>query len=159
MRYRMFRGFDQENKVWRYGYYYEGVLTDDTKCLGDCRICRVIIVDGTFYHVDPDSVSQYTGMMDKDGLEIYEGDIMRFTYWWYDENEEAEGKLTGRIVYRCKSMSFLVNGGKNKQWRWFNGHEFGDEYLTSLSELMFNVDDFHVIGNIYENPELLEGDK
>lgn len=57
----LFKGYDEENECWRFGYYYKGTLseTDTPLCLDDCRIKKVIITDeGTFYHCKPDSIQQ-----------------------------------------------------------------------------------------------------
>jgi hypothetical protein len=51
-----YRGIDIETGEFREGYYYHGVMTDQPLCLGDCRRVHVIIIDGVFYHVIPESV-------------------------------------------------------------------------------------------------------
>jgi len=78
--------------------------------------------------VHPDSVGQYTGLKDKNGKEIYDGDIFRDndTFIWQVYNEDG---------------MFMARGG-----------EYG------LSEILieFVTEHCEIIGNIYENPELLE---
>ncbi len=105
-------------------------------------------------HAD-DILMQFTGLLDKNGVEIYEGDIINFTYWWFDGNE-AESHLTGTIVYSDQLMSFQLKGVRNKEWERHTGYVDDTEYLTPFSELNFDEADFEIIGNIYQNSELLE---
>jgi len=76
-------------------------------------------------------IMQYTGLRDKNGREIYEGDIVRFKDWWDEE-------MVGEVRYSEKDMAFTI---VNDFWDGF--------------PIMY-ADDLEVIGNIYENPELLE---
>lgn len=73
---------------------------------------------------------QYTGLKDRDGKEIYEGDIL---------------KGEGEVVWFELSASFRVNPSR----------ENNDICFTNS---FANIDDCEIIGNVYENPELLEGD-
>ena len=75
--------------------------------------------------VDNGTIGQFTGLHDKNGKEIYEGDII--------SNESYKGI----VVY--KNGSFVLDLGKS----------CGCVYLFCLDSLL-------VIGNIYDNPELLE---
>ena len=86
---------------------------------------------------------QYTGLKDSKGREIYEGDIVTHPLCVkepHDENEPCE-TFVGRINYETDSgQYFAVNMKRNG-------------YVVVLSEAY----KFEVIGNIYENPKLLEG--
>lgn len=89
---------------------------------------------------------QYTGLHDKNGREIYEGDIVRV-------QETMDG---GRIVCLEAIASVLWN---KERGCWgceggFEGHLADYSFGTKLN-VMGNV--CEVVGNIYENPELLEG--
>jgi len=76
-------------------------------------------------------IMQYTGLRDKNGREVYEGDIVRFKDWWDEE-------MVGEVRYSEKDMAFTI---VNDFWDGF--------------PIMY-ADDLEVIGNIYENPELLK---
>lgn len=89
---------------------------------------------GTFRAVDQSTVGQFTGLCDKDGREIYEGDIIVGTY-------KDMGTDTGLVVFKgCGFKVEIPNVGDDELVDW-------ERYSDSIE----------VIGNIYENPELLEG--
>lgn len=75
---------------------------------------------------------QYTGLKDKNGKEIFEGDIIEKTYYSYHQPECSE---IFKIIYNGLGFSFE--------------HIKGRSYHTPFTE------EIEVIGNIYENPELL----
>lgn len=78
----------------------------------------------------PKSLMQHTGLKDKHGVGIYEGDIVKTNF---------SNMFTGQIVYQ--EAEFLIKY-----------HSFAE----SLSKLKRNNWGLEIIGNIYENPELLK---
>lgn len=91
----------------------------------------------TSYEVDPDTVGQFTGLLDKNGKEIYEGDII---------SERLKGHRKYQDAYQVMFVDY--------QWCGKNG--YGS--CTSLS-LFADFHDIKVIGNIHDNPELLRNDE
>ena len=87
---------------------------------------------------------QYTGLKDKNGKKIFEGDILRTPAWLYGEEK----------VCICK-----YNQENNVNSIIGFGLYTNDAYFKKYQELVEcdEWDEFEVIGNIYENKELLEG--
>lgn len=91
------------------------------------------ISDGFIYDVDAFIIEQYTGLKDRNGKEIYEGDIVGFKWT----------KRLYVVTYRIYDASFIL---ENDEWE-------------EAIHLSLDKDDFEVFGNIHENPELLEKEK
>lgn len=91
------------------------------------------ISDGFIYDVDAFIIEQYTGLKDKNGKEIYEGDIVGFKWT----------KRLYVVTYRAYDASFIL---ENDEWE-------------EAIRLSLDKDDFEVFGNIHENPELLKKEK
>ncbi|MFR1315354.1 MAG: YopX family protein [Clostridium perfringens] len=110
--------------------------------------------DGYDYLIDSRSdgkLMQYTGLKDKNGKEIYEGDILRC-----------------KCLKKCKldSCAEKVIQYKNSLIEWWESRcNLGYRLRDSKGKTMMikpthlNTMEVEVIGNIYENPELLEGEK
>ncbi len=91
---------------------------------------------------------QYTGLKDKNGKEIYEGDILKCTSPMV---KILSGKKTGKISVTIYSIIWLPN-----QARFATKNPKRDrEEPFALSQNRIS-DYYEVIGNIFENPELLE---
>lgn len=80
---------------------------------------------------------QFTGLLDKFGKEIYEGDIVKFGDNVIHENTH------GKVIWSEKRVSFI--------------YEFIDgQYKGKCTDMIDSWRTYEIIGNIYENPELLK---
>lgn len=127
-----FRGKRIDNGEWAYGYYFESF----TGIHYILALHDHILGMTEFYEVDPATVGQYTGIKDKNGIETCAGDIVR-----YGVNYERINK----IVFEQGCFQLQGNGGLAP----LRYHHLLDS----------NTLDVIAIGNIYDNPELLEGGK
>lgn len=96
--------------------------------------------------VEPESIGQYTGLKDKNGKEIYEGDIIDFSYDMFVGNFDT---FVAKGVVVFDEGAFYVELFENERTT-------KDEAYLLYS---INIDTIEVIGNIYDNPDLLEKGK
>jgi uncharacterized phage protein (TIGR01671 family) len=133
MREILFRGKRTDNGEWVYGYYYE------TKyCRTDDELCDYITVPyieqcnlpSSHYIVNPETVGQYTGLKDKNGTKIFEGDII-YAASKYDAADMV-------VVYNPAEFRLVLC----------------EDYKTYKPGLRFKCYErfnMQVIGNIYDN--------
>lgn len=94
---------------------------------------------------------QYTGLKDKNDKEIYEGDIIEIKYkeYAFDGSTLIDRCIKGYIDYHYLSFDICIGE-----------HDGIKTYSCFVQEMMlvdnFIDEEWEVIGNIYENPELLE---
>ena len=119
-----FRGKTKVGKEWVYGYVYEAQIFIDGNPCQD-----VMIIDD--FTVIPETIGQFTGLTDKNGKEIYEGDVV------------ASVNYDGTI---SKNIVFYHDG--NQGYGCYL--PFGNDMDSCMGS------DVKVIGNIHDNPELLK---
>ena len=136
MREILFRGKSLIDNEWVIGagvYKSEGyiwIITDDaTKAENRGTGSDAII---------PETVGQFTGLTDKNGKKIFEGDVVKreFTLW-HGETKKTRETQIGVVVYSNRDCGFQVEKKCNLRKPW-------------------GGDTIEVIGNIHDNPELLE---
>ena len=136
-------GFNhKKDGIWVYGFYRDKlglpIISEFDTSVGD-------YID---YEIDRSTLGQYTGLKDKNGKEIYEGDIIKMHYF-FDNYDliiigafEDEANLIG--IVKCE----LLDG--------FYVKDIDDNGRSYLQWVQETTEELEVIGNIYDNPELLE---
>lgn len=141
MREILFRGKDIKRNEWVYGGYYKHLKRTPSP-IGDkikeADWQSLIIKSGfsdwnmpkplEFFEVYEDTVGQYTGLKDKNGKKIYEGDIYRISSKdIFYLVEQYENKIIGKQIKR-------------------------NDYIS----LYYSKENIEIVGNKYDNPELLQ---
>ena len=121
MREILFRGKRTDNGEWIYGLPHY-ILDDEIEF-----ICVTGKIYPNCFKVIPETVGQYTGLTDKNGVRIFEGDIVR-AFTRFSEI------YVSPVTYHDGTFWF-------KNWSW--------------TKFLFKFEKIEIIGNIYDNPEIL----
>ena len=161
MRDYLFRGKRKDNGEWVTGFY---VHYDDTKDnhKDDCDYI-VGIHTGEhfpFFEVIPETVGQYTGLTDKNGVKIFEGDVFKFN----DEAWESYYTACGTEYDSCEVKNYGVIGFDEDrscfdfvQYKFNENSVEADLHENHDIEFADFISEFEIIGNIHDNPALLKG--
>ena len=138
MRTIKFRGQKQTNGVWVYGDL-ETKLNRIHKYDNDGNYAGYV-------NVDPDTIGQFTGLYDKNGKEIYEGDIIKHRELKVIVEFYRGAYGYGRIAAGEHVFVPFIGSDDNRYAIQFNDGTY------------FDTDFCEVIGNIHDNPNLLDND-
>lgn len=129
-----FRGRDVITGNWAYGYYYP---SNGHSIIRDDKNAECIVM--------PETVGQLSGLLDKNGKEIYEGDLVNVSVG------SGFQKITiiGKVEYETQACAFWIKwrDGKASRYHEMKADSGGDYFQSNYYE---------VIGNVFQNPELLK---
>ena len=109
------------------------------------RDTPIIINQGTRYFVDEKTIGQFTGLRDKNGVDIYEGDILKTTSEILRPFDRSVKTRTGKYSTKYQTVEYREESGC---------FCFVDSCITGISQKI--ISKYSVVdGNIHENPELI----
>ena len=131
----LFRGKRVGNGKWVEGYFIRQYGSNE-----------IITADDEIYHITPETVGQYTGLTDKNGTRIFEGDIIK---------SEQDGMI-GVIRFGEYQTTNSGNGECHLGFsiEWYG--KYSDLLRRDLGWwVIFGNTDINIFGNIHDNPELM----
>lgn len=134
MREILFRGKRTDNGEWCYGHLYKNYFGD-----------WVIVNEKSRLIVNDKTIGQYTGLTDKNGKKIFEGDIIAY----------RKGCLA--VSFDFASFGFLFEGYNGEEGYShvipFNDYENG----IYIDRKTYQID-YEIVGNVFDNSDLLKGE-
>jgi len=127
--------FTYPTKQWVFGYLTAGKIHDDSE-----PACRIHFQGDDFtWHdvrVIPETVGQFTGLHDKNGSEIYEGDVVRFDY-----PESLKYALSGVVGVDRYNQWYIRISPEDKEKYGFRTGEFHIDNAVNRGEVAGNIHD------------------
>lgn len=133
MREIIYRGLRKDGRGWAYGSYIYNPM-DEEHYIGAYEPPKNPLrgLEWNVYEVDSETVGQFTGLTDKNGRKIFEGDVCLDSTGWVFV-----------VIWDSDNGRFLGRHSKPR----------GDTYICYVGR----VPAVEIIGNRWDNPELLEG--
>lgn len=138
MREILFRGKRFYNGKWVYGIPVETEAENGVK---EFIISRaqwesddnsIDFLETDVYEIDPDTIGAFTGLTDKNGVKIFEGDVL----------ESQDTKKIGLVAWIDRGAGFVCR--------------YNTDFYDTNGLIGYRVKRAKIIGNIHDNPELLE---
>ncbi|HAU87718.1 MAG TPA: hypothetical protein DCW90_20190 [Lachnospiraceae bacterium] len=139
----------KDNNDWVTGYYVCAELLDNS---GYEHLIIEQSADGSSYKVIPETVTRCTGLRDKNGNLIFKGDVLKgFSYPFLSDGEHNYYAV---VVWFADSAAFGIYTIKNPESKVRGISSGNTEYMSE-----WDSNNWEIIGNTYDNPELLEVEK
>jgi uncharacterized phage protein (TIGR01671 family) len=152
MREILFRGKRVDSGEWIKGHYIKATHHWHKHGIHEDWIVTGASQNGGWFNIHnrhavvSETIGQYTGLTDKNGKKIFEGDIF----------SEEDDEIIGVVVFENGAFKIKWYGITTVLYEY--GYDDGDwDEIETESFDMFYVDKMEVIGNIHDNPELLKG--
>lgn len=138
----LFRGKRLQGENWVEGYFYKSDINKRERESGKATLIFTPDCD-TFIYVPEalnsvmviaKTIGQYTGLRDKNGKKVFEGDIV---------STKSRYSKPGIWIVKWEDGKYIL---------------CGKDYECDLSDVLVGDDNLTIIGNIYDNPELMEGE-
>lgn len=147
----LFRGKRVDNGEWVYGYAVKGCDKDNQMFIAQSIGIGFFTGGISAKEVIPETVGQFTGVYDKSDNKIFEGDIVKVTYLeqrqYQGVSYRDEHSCVEEVIYNEKSACFMLKVMCEDIPLYRPLHNFGS---------LANIKELEVIGNKWDNPELLE---
>lgn len=159
MREILFKAKRLDNGEWVEGYYLNIAKINHFICTGKIKLDGALkgIIAPEMYEIDPDTLCQYTGITDKSGQKIWENDVLR---GHGNEKDLSKAVFGGFYVIDVETLEIVdsvvgwhtevIETDETSKCEPFN-------LPMPLTEFYINRSEYEVIGNIFDDLELVGG--
>ncbi len=137
-----FRIWFEKEKRWLHGPH-EMASLDGINLLGETILFGGFLDGVSIKDLNDIIALQFTELKDKNGREIFEGDVVKFHYFGFN-GSETDNNGAGEITYNSNLCCFMIRDLKDREI-----------YFSFDRTSHFEEPCIEVIGNIFDNPELL----